>query len=237
MDKNFIVIGGSKGIGFEISRQLSEKQYTVIVISRLPGEVNGLSGVRHISVDVTREAIPRSSLPEKIQGIAYCPGSIRLLPFHRLSTEDFMEDMRINLLGAVTSIQACLPGLRKAEDKPGSIVLFSTVAVNTGMPFHASVASAKGAIEGLTRSLAAELAPRIRVNAVAPSLTETPLSEALLSDEKKREVSAQRHPLKRIGSADDAAAAAVFLLDRASSWMTGQVLSVDGGMGALRTFK
>ena len=148
-----------------------------------------------------------------------------------------MEDMRINLLGAVTSIQACLPGLRKAEDKPGSIVLFSTVAVNTGMPFHASVASAKGAIEGLTRSLAAELAPRIRVNAVAPSLTETPLSEALLSDEKKREVSAQRHPLKRIGSADDAAAAAVFLLDRASSWMTGQVLSVDGGMGALRTFK
>ncbi len=147
-----------------------------------------------------------------------------------------MEDYRINLLGAVKVIQACLPKLRKSKTG-ASIVLFSTVAVQTGMSFHASIASAKGAIEGLTRSLAAEFAPRIRVNAIAPSLTETPLAESLVSNEDKRRASAERHPLKRIGSAQEVAQLASHLLCEHGSWITGQVIAVDGGMGALRTFK
>ena len=157
-------------------------------------------------------------------------------PFHRLKESDFLADLQINLLGAVKAIQACLPGLKKAEN-PSSIVLFSTVAVGTGMPFHASIASAKGALEGLTRSLAAEFAPKIRVNAVAPSLTDTNLAKTLLSDDGKRSAAADRHPLKRFGTPGDIAAAATFLLEDASSWITGQVMAVDGGMGSLRTFK
>ncbi|WP_419658064.1 short chain dehydrogenase/reductase [Desulfosarcina variabilis str. Montpellier] len=166
----------------------------------------------------------------------YCPGSIRLRPFHRLKRDDFLADLEINLLGAINAIQACLPGLKRATE-PSSIVLFSTVAVETGMPFHASIASAKGAIERLTRSLAAELAPKIRVNAIAPSLTDTNLAKTLLSDDGKRSAAAARHPLKRFGSAADIAAAATFLLEDSSSWISGQILAVDGGMGALRTFK
>jgi len=147
-----------------------------------------------------------------------------------------LADFQINLLGAVKSIQACLPGLKKA-DSPASIVMFSTVAVETGMPFHASIASAKGAIEGLTRALAAELAPTIRVNAIAPSLTDTNLAKALLSDDGKRSAAAERHPLKRFGRTKDIAAAAIFLLENSASWITGQVIAVDGGMGAVRIFK
>lgn len=168
--------------------------------------------------------------------MAYCPGSIRLRPFGRLKEEDFLEDFRLNVLGAVKTVRACLPALKKAKNG-GGIVLFSTVAVQTGMPFHASVASAKGAVEGLTRSLAAELAPRIRVNAVAPSLTDTPLAKNILSDEDRRKAAAERHPLKRFGSAEDIAAAACFLLGASASWITGQVIGADGGMGTIRLFR
>jgi NAD(P)-dependent dehydrogenase (short-subunit alcohol dehydrogenase family) len=198
--------------------------------------VDDLKEVRHLSIDVTRADIDPGSLPKRIQGLVYCPGSIRLRPFQRLKPEEFLEDFQINLLGAVNAIKACLPGLKSAK-APGSFVLFSTVAVQTGMPFHASIASAKGAIEGLTRSLAAELAPKIRVKAIAPSLTDTPLAEALLSDDGKRTAAAKRHPLHRIGNTADIAAAATFLLDDSASWITGQILAVDGGMGAVRTFK
>ncbi len=234
--KEFVVIGGSSGIGLAITRLLSQANRRVTVISRSMHATNELKSVKHISIDITRDDIDKSSLPDRIQGLAYCPGSIRLRPFHRLKAEDFLADLEISLLGAVKAIQACLPGLKRA-DAPGSIVLFSTVAVETGMPFHASIASAKGAVEGLTRSLAAELAPKIRVNAIAPSLTDTDLVKALLSDEDKRSAAAERHPLKRIGSPADIAAAATFLLDGATSWITGQIIAVDGGMGAIRTFK
>jgi len=216
---SFVVVGGSAGIGLEITRRLAAKGCPVVVISRSAVSVADLPGVTHLEADVTQDEIDIGSLPERVKGLVYCPGSIRLRPFHRLKEADFLADLQINLLGAVKAIQACLPGLKKA-DNPSSIVLFSTVAVGTGMPFHASIASAKGAIEGLTRALAAEFAPKIRVNAIAPSLTDTPLARTLLSDEGKR-----------------AAAAATYLLEDASSWITGQVLAVDGGMGALRTFK
>jgi NAD(P)-dependent dehydrogenase (short-subunit alcohol dehydrogenase family) len=185
---------------------------------------------------VTAESIDLNDLPEELHGIAYCPGTIVLKPFQRLSVEDFMQDYRINLLGAVKVIQACLKQLKKSSSG-ASIVLFSTVAVQTGMAFHASVASAKGAVEGLTRSLAAEFAPRIRVNAIAPSLTDTPLAQALLSSDAKRKASADRHPLRRIGSAEEMARLAAHLLSDDAAWMTGQILHLDGGMGALRVFR
>ena len=235
-ENEFVVIGGSNGIGLEITRLLSQSNQRVTVISRSMSADNELKKVSHVSIDITRDDIDAESLPDRIQGLVYCPGSIRLRPFHRLKTDDFLADLEINLLGAVKSIQACLPGLKRAKS-PGSIVLFSTVAVETGMPFHASIASAKGAIEGLTRSLAAELAPKIRINAIAPSLTDTDLAKALLSDDGKRSAAADRHPLKRIGNPADIAAAAKFLLDDSASWITGQIIAVDGGMGAIRTFK
>jgi 3-oxoacyl-[acyl-carrier protein] reductase len=234
--KSFVVVGGTSGIGLEITRRLAANDYSVVVVSRSADGWVDLPGATHVSLDITRDAIDGETLPENIQGLAYCPGSIRLRPFHRLNEADFLADMQINFFGAVKAIQACLPGLKKAAT-PASIVLFSTVAVGTGMPFHASIASAKGAVEGLTRSLAAELAPKIRVNAIAPSLTDTRLAKTLLSDDGKRTAAAERHPLKRFGQPEDVAAAATFLLDDASSWITGQVLAVDGGLGPLRTFK
>ena len=235
-DKEFVVIGGSSGIGLDIVRLLMLSNQRVTVISRSIPTINEPKAVRHVSLDINRDELDASSLPDRIQGLVYCPGSIHLRPFHRLKAEDFLSDLEINLLGAVKAIQACLPGLKKA-DAPASIVLFSTVAVKTGMPFHASIASAKGAIEGLTRSLAAEFAPRIRVNAIAPSLTDTSLAKALLSDDGKRTAAAERHPLKRVGTPADIAAAAKFLLEDAASWITGQIVAVDGGMGVIRTFK
>jgi 3-oxoacyl-[acyl-carrier protein] reductase len=234
--RNFVVVGGSSGIGFELTRRLIDDGHQVSVLSRTAGQSTELPGVRHITFDATRDDFPSGGLSEKLSGLAYCPGSIRLRPFTRLTADEFLEDYRINLLGAVAVIKGCLNSLKKA-DPTAAIVLFSTVAVGTGMPFHASIASAKGAVEGLTRSLAAELAPRIRVNAIAPSLTDTPLAEELLADDGKRKAAAERHPLKRTGTPRELAGIAHFLLSDASSWITGQIISVDGGMGAVRTFK
>jgi 3-oxoacyl-[acyl-carrier protein] reductase len=234
--RNFVVVGGSSGIGFELTRRLIDDGHQVSVLSRSPGQLTKLPGTRHVPFNATQDEFPSDGLPEKLSGLAYCPGSIRLRPFARLTAEEFLEDYRINLLGAVAVIKGCLNSLKKA-DPTAAIVLFSTVAVGTGLPFHASIASAKGAVEGLTRSLAAEFAPRIRVNAIAPSLTDTPLAKALLADDGKRKAAAERHPLKRTGTPRDIADIAHFLLSDVSSWITGQIICVDGGMGAVRTFK
>ncbi len=235
-EKNVLVVGGSSGIGLAIVKTLNEKNCNLYVGSRTADALAALPGVRHLPLDVAEDSLELDDLPPELHGLAYCPGTIRLRPFQRLGTEAFLEDYRINLLGAVNVIQKCLPRLRKSKTG-ASIVLFSTVAVQTGMPFHASIASAKGAVEGLTRALAAEFAPRIRVNAIAPSLTETPLAESLLSTEGKRSAAAERHPLKRIGSPQDIAQLAVHLLSDNGSWISGQIIHVDGGMGALRVFK
>jgi NAD(P)-dependent dehydrogenase (short-subunit alcohol dehydrogenase family) len=169
-----------------------------------------------------------------LDGLVYLPGSITLKPFNRLSAEDFLNDFQVNCLGAVAAIQSALPALKAAPS--ASIVLFSTIAVAQGLSFHASIAAAKGAVEGLARSLAAELAPKIRVNGIAPSLTDTPLAGTLLNTDAKKEASAKRHPLQLVGEPDDVAQMVSFLLSDASKFLTGQILRPDGGLSSVRTF-
>jgi NAD(P)-dependent dehydrogenase (short-subunit alcohol dehydrogenase family) len=167
-----------------------------------------------------------------LDGVVYCPGSINLKPFHRITDQEFIEEFNLNVLGAVRVVRTVLPLLKNSSQS--SIVFFSTIAVQQGMPFHASIATAKGALEGLTRSLAAEYAPKIRVNCIAPSLTNTPLASRLLSTDEKKKASDERHPLKRIGEPEDLANLAAFLLSPQSSWITGQVIHVDGGLSSIR---
>lgn len=229
MTKRYVVVGGSKGIGAALLRGLIAEGNDVISISRSVSDES--SSATFIEYDVTSvEDFP--DVEGSIDGVAYCPGSINLKPFHRLTQDEFMADLSVNFLGAVKTIQALLPNLKQSGS--ASIVLFSTVAVQTGMGFHSSIAAAKGAVEGLTRSLAAEFAPSIRVNCIAPSLTDTPLASRLISTPEKREALAARNPLNKIGTANEVAAMAKFLLSGNSAWITGQILHVDGGMGSLK---
>ena len=229
--KNIVIVGGTKGIGRQLVNLLAGNN--VYVVARGLNELTLQEGITFIEGDVTAPTINLSALPEVIDGLVYCPGSINLKPFHRLTEADFLNDWQVNFMGAVKIIQQLLPFLKKAEAP--SVVLFSTVAVQTGMPFHASVAAAKGAVEGLTRSLAAELAPRIRVNCIAPSLVQTPLAEKLVNSPEKIEAGGKRHALQRIGQPNDIAAMAEFLLNDKAGWITGQVLHIDGGMSNLKT--
>jgi NAD(P)-dependent dehydrogenase (short-subunit alcohol dehydrogenase family) len=233
--KTFIVVGGSSGIGRVVVSRLSARNHRVIVGSRSAKDVEFESNVSPFRWDVTEPFPEDEILPDTIQGLVYCPGTINLASLNRLTIDDFEADYQINFLGAVRAVKAFLPSLKKSS-QGASIVLFSTVAVGTGMPFHTSIASAKGAVEGFTRALAAELAPRVRVNAIAPSLTDTPLAQQMLSTDAKRQASEARHPLKRTGTPTDIAAMAVFLLDDETSWISGQILRVDGGLSSLRTF-
>jgi NAD(P)-dependent dehydrogenase (short-subunit alcohol dehydrogenase family) len=223
--KNIVLVGGNSGIGKAVAAQLQENGATIFSYSR--------TGEGTAAVDFSTDFEELPGLPEIIDGVVYCPGTINLKPFHRISIADFKQEMEVNFYGAIRLLQACLKGLKKSSSP--SVVLYSTVAVQTGMGFHAGIASAKGAVEGLTRSLAAEWAPnKIRVNAIAPSLTETPLASALLSTPEKKEASDKRHPLGRVGRPEDIAEATVFLLSEKSSWMTGQILHLDGGMSHLK---
>ncbi len=231
-NKTYLIAGGSSGIGLALVKKLTAAGHHVTVISRTGDSLAGMPNVTHLQKDVLTDDISDSELPGALDGVAYCPGSINLKPFRSLKPDAFLEDFNINVLGAVKVLQASQKALKKAENP--SVVLFSTVAVGQGMPFHASVAAAKGAVEGLTKSLAAEWAPSVRVNCIAPSLTDTPMAERLLSSDDKREASANRHPLRRVGSPEDIAALAAFLLSENSTWMSGQVLGLDGGMSTLR---
>jgi NAD(P)-dependent dehydrogenase (short-subunit alcohol dehydrogenase family) len=233
MVKNIVVFGGSSGVGLATVNRLAAEGHHIYVISRTTGDLATHLIADHIIADVTQDDLVLDGLPDQIDGLVYAPGSIELKPFRSLKLEQFRSDMEINLFGAVKAIQACLKGMKKSDHLP-SVVLYSTVAVAQGMPFHASIASAKGAVEGLVKSLAAELAPKIRVNAIAPSLTDTPLAGKLLSSPERREASDQRHPLRRVGKTEDIAAATTFLLSDDSSWISGQILGVDGGLSSLR---
>ena len=209
--KNYVVIGGSHGIGLGIVERLASSGDNIIsVVSRTAGGLSELSSVVHVQADVIKDKISASQLPDSIHGLAYCPGSINLGPVRGLKPEAMLMDYELNVVGAVKCLQTSLPAMKAAASS--SMVMFSTVAVSQGLPMHASVAAAKGAVEGLTRALAAELAPKIRVNCIAPSLTDTPLAERLLSSDQKRAAMAERHPLKRVGTVDDIASLAEFLL-------------------------
>ena len=231
---NYVIAGGTSGIGLEIVRLLAPASERIDVWSRSLGSLATGGVVRHAACDFTADG-PPPEMPEAIHGAVYCPGTITLKSFRSLGLADFRQDLEVNLLGAVRFLQAVQSRLAGRDGRPASVVLFSTVAVGQGMPMHASVAAAKGAVEGLVRSLAAEWAPKVRVNAIAPALTDTPLAARLLSSPEKRDAMAARYPLKRIGMPADVAALARFLLSDESGWMTGQVLGLDGGLSTLRT--
>jgi len=231
-NKNILVIGGSSGIGLALVTLLSPDN-NVYVASRSSERIDGLK-VNYIPFDATKDTIDTSLLPETLDGFVYCPGSINLRPFKGLKIEAFTDDFEINVMGAVKSLKSVL-GLLLASTKASSVVFYSTVAVQTGMPFHSSISASKGAIEGLTRSLAAEFAPKIRVNAIAPSIVDTPLASKFLNNDVKMEKANERHPLGRIGTANELADVTAFLLGDQSSWMTGRILQIDGGIGNLKT--
>ncbi|MFN8314982.1 MAG: SDR family oxidoreductase [Chitinophagales bacterium] len=230
--KNIVVVGAGRGIGLATVKALQNENLFTIS-HQLTNELEALN-TTFFALDAAKDDLTvLADLPEVIHGLVYCPGSINLRPFNRLTTQDFLTDFQQNVLGAIAVIQYLLPRLKKADG--ASIVLFSTVAVKIGMPFHASIAAAKGAIEGLAKSLAAELATsKIIVNVIAPSLTDTPLSSALLNSDEKREAAAKRHPLNSIGSADEIGQLVAFLIQDNSRWITGQVIGVDGGIGSLK---
>ncbi len=228
---NFLIIGASSGIGSSLAKQLISEGHQVYgTFNKSTTSAEGFTKLQPLNV---RDENPDFSfLPDVIDGLVYCPGAVVLKPFTRIKPEDFAADYQLQLIGAVKVIQGCLPNLKKSSQ--ASIVLFSTVAVQTGFNFHSLVASSKGAVEGLTKALAAEVAPKIRVNCIAPSITDTPLAAAFLSTDEKKEANAQRHPLKKIGKPEDLANLAAFLLSEKSSWITGQVLHVDGGISSLK---
>ena len=233
--KNILIVGASSGIGLATATLLHGLGAHLFTASRhLSPELEALS-TNHIAYDAIQPVgTAFDTLPDVLHGVVYCPGSIKLRPFERIPVEDFMADFDINVLGAVRVLQATIKRLKKAEGT-ASVVLFSTVAADTGMSFHASIATAKAAVEGLTRALAAEYAAsNVRVNCIAPSLTNTPLAAALLSSPEKVEAGGKRHPLQRIGQPEDLAYTASFLLSDHSSFVTGQTLAVDGGMGKLK---
>jgi len=228
--KTILIVGASSGIGHALAQHLLAEGASLITVGRRAPE--GIESL-HLNWDVTQPAGETfAQLPEVIHGLVYCPGTINLKPFQRLQREDYDRDLQINVLGAIETIKAAFTSLKKPKN--ASIILFSTVAVKLGMGLHSSVSVAKAAVEGLTRSLAAEFAPHnIRVNALAPSLTDTPLAEPLLEGER-RDAANKRHPLGRVGTTQDMAAMAAFLLSDQATWITGQVIGVDGGMGSLK---
>ncbi len=228
--KNFLVVGASSGIGKAVAEKLTSEGHSVW--GTYHQHAADSEDIHYHPLDVREKSVHLDFLPEHLHGLVYCPGSILLRPFPRMSSEDFLADYDLQVGGLVRILQAALPRLKAAGQS--SVVSFSSVAGGTGLTFHSIVSANKSALEGLTRALAAELAPSIRVNCVAPSLTDTPLAQALLNTPEKREANAQRHPLKRVGTSQEIAALVSFLLSEDAGWITGQVIHADGGMSSIR---
>ena len=231
MNKTYLIAGGTSGIGLASANQLASQGHQVLCACRHPENLPANPLISGTPFDATTPTVD-IALPEQLDGLVYCPGTITLKPFHRLSDEDFLNDFQINLLGAARLIRHALPALKK--NGQASVVLFSTVAAQRGLSFHASISAAKAGVEGLTRSLAAELAPKIRVNCIAPSLTDTPLAAGLLGSEEKRERSSKHHPLQRVGSSEETAELVSYLLSNQSGFMTGQIIGLDGGLSTIQ---
>jgi 3-oxoacyl-[acyl-carrier protein] reductase len=233
-DKTYLIAGGSKGIGLALTHQLLAADANVHVYSRTEGDLPQSDRLVHHICDFSEDDFESEKLPEMVHGVAYCPGTINLRSFRSLKLADFRNDFEINVLGAIKFLKGCMAGLKKgADEHPTSVLLFSTVAAGTGLPMHASIAAAKGAIEGLTRTLAAEWAPKTRVNCLAPALTDTPLAANFFSTEEKRAAMDAKYPLGRSGTPTDQANMATLLLSPESGWITGQVIGVDGGMSTI----
>ncbi len=239
MADKILIYGGSGGVGAALARRLAAEGRALHLVGRDAGKLAALAaelGAGHSiadAEDASSFARVAAEAGSGLAGLVYAVGSINLKPLARFSAADFERDFRLNAAGAALAVQASLPAL-KAHEGTASIVLFSTIAATQGFPAHVSVAMAKGAVEGLTLALAAELAPKVRVNAIAPSLTRTPLAKALTSSEAMATAIAQMHPIPRLGEPDDVAALASFLLSEQAGWITGQVIGVDGGRSTLR---
>ena len=221
--KNILIVGGSKGIGEQVLNELITENNVINLSRSVPSQSN--PNLSNYNIDILRDELPDL---EQLDAIVYCPGSINLKPISRLSLQDFRDDFEINVIGAIKTIQKYLPLLKKSTNS--SIVLFSTVATKLGMPYHASVSASKSAIDGLVKTLGAELAPRIRVNAVAPTITRTDLASKFLRNDKAIENMIERHPLKKILSPNEVAMMVKFLISDDSSSISGQTFNLDAGL-------
>lgn len=230
--KNLLIIGGSAGIGAAVVNILLSENHKVY--SSYKTKPLGISHEHLVEFefDVEANVLDLSVLPEQIHGLVYCPGLVNLKPFGRTKPEEFVNDYQIQVLGFIKVLQKVLPKLQ--GENTASVVTFSSVAVQKGFPYHTLVSSSKGAIEGLTKALSAEYAPKIRFNTIAPSLTMTGLVEKLVNTPDKIEANASKHPLKRLGTPEDIAHMVAFLLDDKSSWMTGQIIGIDGGASTIK---
>lgn len=229
---NYLIIGASSGIGKALALQLAEDGHKVFGTYNKNEIQSDHLSIKYTHLNVLEDNFSLDFLPDNLAGVIYCPGSINLKPFERIKPVAFIEDYNLQVVGAIKTIQAVAPKLKNTEN--ASIILFSTVAVQVGLPFHSQVSASKGAIEGLTKALAAEYAPSIRVNCIAPSLTDTPLAASFLNSDKRKEANALINPLKKIGNPEDIANMISFLLSPKASWITGQIMHVDGGMSTLK---
>lgn len=240
MTRRAIIFGGSGGIGYATGRILRARGYDLHLVGRNKEKLAACAaelGAGFTAGDVTESGLIARAVQEageSLDGLVYAVGTINLRSLQRLSEADFLNDYRINAMGAALAIQASLPALKRSTGV-ASVVLFSSVAALQGFSLHGSMGMAKGAVSGLTLSLAAELAPKVRVNAIAPSVTRTPLAESMLVSEQMAAAIAGQHAMQRLGTAEDIASLTAFLLSQEADWITGQIISVDGGRSTLRT--
>lgn len=229
--KNYLVLGGSSGIGKATAVLLASTGNKVYATFNANAPKDRFTDVSFHQLDVLNEKLDFGFIDQNLDGIVYAPGAINLKPFRALKPHHFIEDYNLQVIGFIKTVQALLPKFNDGA----AIVCYSTVAVGTGFNYHSLVGASKGAIEGLVTSLAAEFAPKYRVNAIAPSLVNTPMAGTLLNTEEKIKMNGDRHPLKRIGTPEDIAKMTTFLLSDDSSWITGQVIHVDGGKSTINT--